>query len=81
VTTFTMPTKSAQTFKQHKMTFSGCPEIRISSPAQKMRQAPADTRSSIGIGRCGSQNVPTGTSVDQSVDIVFGAVKLTESCP
>jgi hypothetical protein len=28
-----------------------------------------------------SQNVPTGTSVDQSADIIFGAVKLTESCP
>jgi hypothetical protein len=28
-----------------------------------------------------SQNVPTGTSVDQSANIIFGAVKLTESCP
>ena len=28
-----------------------------------------------------SQNVPTGTSVDQSVGITFGAVKLAESCP
>jgi hypothetical protein len=28
-----------------------------------------------------SQNVPAGTSVDQSVDIVLGGVKLTESCP
>ena len=28
-----------------------------------------------------SQNVPPGTSVDQSAAITFGAVKLTESCP
>ena len=28
-----------------------------------------------------SQNVPPGTSVDQSVGITFGAVKLAESCP
>ena len=28
-----------------------------------------------------SQNVPTGTNVDQSVAIVLGVVQLTESCP
>ena len=28
-----------------------------------------------------SQNVPPGKRVDQSIEITFGAVKLTESCP